>query len=85
VAGALILVMGTLYGWRWAELHRRPWRLASVTKLADRTWELDIQPATGTPELAYDAGQFVWMTEGAGGSRSSTTRSPSATAPRARA
>ncbi len=65
VAGALIVVMGTLYGWRWAGLHRRPWRLASVTKLADRTWELDIQPADGTPEFAYDAGQFVWMTEGA--------------------
>jgi predicted ferric reductase len=65
VAGALILVMGTLYGWRWARLHRRPWRLASVTKLADRMWELDIQPADGSPDLAYDAGQFVWMTEGA--------------------
>lgn len=65
VAGALVLVMGTLYGWRWALLHRRPWRLASVTKLADRTWELDIQPAPGTPDLRYEAGQFVWMTEGA--------------------
>lgn len=65
VAAALALVMGTLYGWRWLALHRRPWRLASVTKLADRTWELDIRPAPGTPELAYDAGQFVWMTEGA--------------------
>jgi len=65
VGGALVLVMGTLYGWRWAALHRRPWRLASVTKLADRTWELDIQPAPGTPDLRYEAGQFVWMTEGA--------------------
>jgi predicted ferric reductase len=65
VAGALILVIATLYGWRWAALHRRQWRLASVTKLADRTWELDIQPAPGTPGLAYEAGQFVWMTEGA--------------------
>ena len=65
VGGALVLVIGTLYGWRWAGLHRRPWRLASVTKLADRTWELDIQPAPGTPDLRYEAGQFVWMTEGA--------------------
>jgi predicted ferric reductase len=65
VAAALLLVMATLYGWRWARLHRRPWRLASVTKLADRTWELDIQPADGAPDLVYDAGQFVWMTEGA--------------------
>ena len=65
VALALLLVMATLYGWRWLALHRRPWRLASVTKLADRTWELDIQPAPGTPDLRYEAGQFVWMTEGA--------------------
>ena len=65
VAGALALVLGTLYGWRWLRLHRHRWRLASVTKLADRTWELDIQPDRGTPGLDYDAGQFVWMTEGA--------------------
>ena len=65
VAGALAVVMATLYGWRWARLHFRPWRLAAVTKIADRTWELDIQPAKGTPDLTYDAGQFVWMTEGA--------------------
>ncbi|RFU12272.1 iron reductase [Rhodobacteraceae bacterium W635] len=65
VAAALLLVMATLYGWRFAALHVRPWRLASVTKLADRTWELDIQPRGGTPDLEYEAGQFVWMTEGA--------------------
>jgi predicted ferric reductase len=65
VAGALVLVMATLYGWRWARIHLRPWRLGAVTKIADRTWELDIQPAPGTPDLTYDAGQFVWMTEGA--------------------
>lgn len=58
-------VVAVLYGWRWARLHLRPWRLASVTKLADRMWELDIQPASGTPPLGYRAGQFVWMTEGA--------------------
>lgn len=65
VIGALVVVMGTLYGWRWLRLHRQPWRLRSVTRIADRTWELDIQPAPGTPDLRYDAGQFVWMTEGA--------------------
>lgn len=64
VGAAVALVMAILYGWRWAQLHRRPWRLASVTRLADRLWELDIQPAPGTPPLDYDAGQFVWMTEG---------------------
>ncbi len=60
-----VAVMAILYGLRWARLHRRPWRLASVTKRADRMWELDIQPAPGTPPLSYRAGQFVWITEGA--------------------
>jgi ferredoxin-NADP reductase len=62
-AGALA-VLGTLYGWRWLRLRRQPWRLASVTKLADRLWELDIQPAKDTPPLPYEAGQFVWLTVG---------------------
>lgn len=61
-AVAVILV---LHGWRWLMLHRRPWRLASVTQLADRMWELDIQPEQKTPPRHYHAGQFVWMTEGA--------------------
>lgn len=65
VAAALLIIIATLYGWRWIALHRQPWRLRSVTKLADRTWELDIQPTPGTPDLNYKAGQFVWMTEGA--------------------
>lgn len=60
----VLLVMAVLYGWRWFMLHRHPWRLASVTRLADRMWELDIQPIQGARALSYDAGQFVWMTEG---------------------
>ena len=64
VGGAVIAVILVLYGWRWMNLHRSPWRLKSVTKLADRLWELDIQPAQGTPPLRYRAGQFVWMTAG---------------------
>ena len=65
IGAAVAGVVATLYGLRWARLHLRPWRLASVTKRADRMWELDIQPAPGTPPLGYAAGQFVWMTEGA--------------------
>jgi predicted ferric reductase len=64
VAVALVAVMATLYGWRWIRLHLRPWRLHSVSRIADRTWELDIQPAPRTPDLEYVAGQFVWMTVG---------------------
>ncbi len=62
--GAVVAVIAILYGWRWLRLHQRPWRLNSIVKRADRLWELDIQPADGTPPLAYRAGQFVWMTEG---------------------
>jgi predicted ferric reductase len=65
VGAVIIGVIATLYGWRWARLHLRPWRLASVTKLADRMWEIDIQAEAGTSPLGYRAGQFVWMTEGA--------------------
>jgi predicted ferric reductase len=65
VGAIVVAVIVTLYGWRWARLRLRPWRLASVTKLADRLWEIDIQPDAGTPPLGYRAGQFVWMTEGA--------------------
>jgi ferredoxin-NADP reductase len=65
VAAVLAGVGVTLYGWRWLRLHLRPWRLLSVTPLADRLWELDIYPDPGTPRLCYEAGQFVWITEGA--------------------
>ncbi|RBI87457.1 iron reductase [Rhodosalinus halophilus] len=64
VGAAALAALATLYGWRWLRLHRRPWRLASVTTLADRLWEMDIQPVEGTPALPYAAGQFVWMTVG---------------------
>lgn len=60
----VIAVMAVLYGLRWVALHRHPWQLASITKLADRLWELDIQPAKGSRAFRYSAGQFVWMTEG---------------------
>jgi predicted ferric reductase len=61
---SVVAVMAVLYGWRWAMLYRRPWRLSAVTKLADRMWELDIQPDANTAALDYSAGQFIWMTEG---------------------
>lgn len=60
----VLVVLAVLYGWRWLMLHRRPWRLASVTRVADRIWELDIQPSFRNGVWSYEAGQFVWMTEG---------------------
>jgi len=65
VGFGVIAVLAVLYGWRWLMLHRRPWRLETVTKRADRMWELDIQPEPTNPPFTYRAGQFVWMTEGA--------------------
>lgn len=64
IAATILAVLAILYGYRWLNLHRKPWRLRSVTRRADRLWELDIQPADNTPPLDYHAGQFVWMTEG---------------------
>ena len=64
-AGGVVAIMAVLYGWRSWRLHRHRWRLASVTRRADRVWELDIQPEPGTPGMAYQAGQFVWITDGA--------------------
>jgi predicted ferric reductase len=61
----VIATIAVLYGWRWLTLHRRPFRLETVTKRADRMWELDIRPNADNPPWAYRAGQFVWMTEGA--------------------
>ncbi|MFW3613980.1 ferredoxin reductase family protein [Billgrantia antri] len=64
-AGAAVaVVVGVLYGWRWLKLHRRPWRLTGVLRVADRMWELQVEPAPGTPPLVYRAGQFVWLTVG---------------------
>ena len=65
-AGAVaVAVIVLLYGWRWMRLHRQPWRLRGIAKLADRIWELDLEPEAGTAPLPYRAGQFVWMTVGA--------------------
>lgn len=66
LAAALIVaaVMATLYGVRFWRLQARPWRLAGITRLPGRMWELDIQPASGTPPMPFHAGQFVWMTVG---------------------
>lgn len=61
---AVVWVIVVLYGWRWAQLHRQPWQLAHVTRLPGRMWELDIQPAPHTRPMRYEAGQFVWMTDG---------------------
>ena len=42
---------------------RRPWRVASVRPVAERTWELALAP-DGHDGLAYEAGQFAWVNLG---------------------
>ncbi|WP_294609681.1 ferredoxin reductase family protein [uncultured Roseovarius sp.] len=42
---------------------RRAWRVASVTRLTPRQWELTLTPDAHSG-LAYTAGQFVWLTVG---------------------
>ncbi len=41
----------------------RPWRVASVTQLTPKQWELTVQP-DGHSGLDYKAGQFVWLNVG---------------------
>lgn len=43
---------------------RRPYQLVSVKPLAERTFELSVQPnqaANGADALDFEAGQFVWL------------------------
>jgi ferredoxin-NADP reductase len=61
---AVAAVVAVLYGWRWLKLRLRPWTLASVSRVADRMWQLHVEPAPGTAPMAYCAGQFVWLTVG---------------------
>lgn len=46
-----------------APFGRRRWRVTRVEKLADRTWELALDPVRHAG-LAYRAGQFVWLNVG---------------------
>jgi predicted ferric reductase len=39
---------------------RRPWRLARVERIAERTWLLRVEPA-GTAAFRFAAGQFAWV------------------------
>ncbi|WP_300441820.1 ferredoxin reductase family protein [uncultured Mameliella sp.] len=42
---------------------RRPWRVSSVTRLADRTWELCLDPEDHKG-LRYRPGHFAWISIG---------------------
>jgi predicted ferric reductase len=42
---------------------RHPYRVVSLRKVARKTWDLVIEPADGK-SMAFEAGQFVWLTLG---------------------
>ncbi|PYG25589.1 ferredoxin reductase family protein [Pelagimonas varians] len=42
---------------------RRPWHVISVTRLAQKQWQLTVSPK-GHAGLDYQAGQFVWLNVG---------------------
>lgn len=46
-----------------APFGRPRWQVGRVAKLAERTWEVTLEPA-GHKGLAYRAGQFVWLNIG---------------------
>ncbi|MCX7933559.1 MAG: ferric reductase-like transmembrane domain-containing protein [Rhodovarius sp.] len=67
VAAVLVAFLGLgglslLYVWllRPLLLARRPWRIAALTPLAERSWELVLEPL-GHPGLSYRPGQFAWL------------------------
>ena len=39
---------------------RRPYRVVSIERIADRTWELALEPRAGDA-IAFEAGQFAWL------------------------
>ncbi|WP_417670014.1 ferric reductase-like transmembrane domain-containing protein [Roseibium sp.] len=64
--GLLVIALaslGSVYVFRPLYQLRRPWRVASIKRAAERTWQVDLTP-DGHDGLAYRAGQFVWLNIG---------------------
>lgn len=60
LAGLTIL---TVYGLRPLLRLRRPYEVAAVNRIAEKTWQLDLKPRRGDA-LWFRAGQFVWLRVG---------------------
>ncbi|MEQ8605205.1 MAG: ferric reductase-like transmembrane domain-containing protein [Marivibrio sp.] len=63
LAGAAGLSLLWIYLVKPIAQRRRPWRVSGVRALAERTWELTVEPE-GHAGLAFRAGQFVWLSVG---------------------
>jgi predicted ferric reductase len=55
-----MLSLFAVYVIRPIRLARRPWRVASVTPVAERTWQVVLEPV-GHGGLRFRAGQFAWL------------------------
>jgi predicted ferric reductase len=58
--GIALLSLLAVYVARPLRLARRPWRVAAVTPVAERTWRVVLEPA-GHDGLRFRAGQFAWV------------------------
>ncbi len=58
--GLALLSLLAVYVIRPLRLSRRPWRIAAVEQVADRTWRLALAPV-GHAGLRFRAGQFAWL------------------------
>jgi predicted ferric reductase len=63
ILALLALALGTVLYVRLVKpflLRRRPWRVASVGRVAERMWQVVLEPV-GHAGLAFNAGQFAWL------------------------
>lgn len=47
-------------------LRRRPWRVATVTKERERVWTVELVASDDRAAIAFEPGQFAWLTLGKG-------------------
>jgi len=63
LSGVAVAYLGVVYVAKPLAQLQRPWRVASVRPVAERTWELALAPQKHAG-LAYEAGQFAWINVG---------------------
>lgn len=63
LSGLAIASLLNVYLLRPALEFAKPWRLTRLDKVADRTWDVEIEPE-GHAGLRYEAGQFLWLNIG---------------------
>ncbi len=63
LAALAILTMVHGYGLKPIFMRKNPWRICSIKKAANKTWELVIEPDRHDG-LNYKAGQFAWLSLG---------------------